>query len=117
VHPFGPPTDFYLPKLLFSNKENRLLSANEIVLNKLSRTMKREYISKAGLKLIDSPPSLIWESTLEFINKINSKLDVKSTANSEFSNELSRSFQVNALTDNMKIPEAFNEYWSNFSLD
>jgi putative glycosyltransferase (TIGR04372 family) len=117
VHPFGPSTDFYLPKMLYSINKNRLLSANEIVSNKFSRTMKREYISKAGLKLIDSSPSLIWESTVEFFNKINSKLDVKSTSNSEFSNELSRSLQVNTLTDNMKIPNAFNNYLSNFNLD
>ena len=110
IHSFGPPTDFYLPKLIYDSKENRLLSPSEIVSMKFSRAMKKDLMTKSGFALIDSSSDLIKESTLELFNCIESKSRHGHELYSGFEIQINNVMNISSPANYMKIPKSFNFY-------
>jgi putative glycosyltransferase (TIGR04372 family) len=73
INSFGPIYDIYMPKIIFDNKNNKLLSPEELFTIKLSRSMKKDLFRTYSLSLIDNSPELLKDATLEMYNLIESE--------------------------------------------
>jgi putative glycosyltransferase (TIGR04372 family) len=109
INPIGPSTDFFLPKLAYDVKRKMLLSPEEIVNHKLSRSMKKNLFFNNGLKLIDNSPELLRSATGELNCAIDSQSKYLYTYK-EYENKIYSSMLTPINTPKMHIPLSYKEH-------
>jgi putative glycosyltransferase (TIGR04372 family) len=113
INSFGPIYDIYMPKIIFDNKNNKLLSPEELFTIKLSRSMKKDLFRTYSLSLIDNSPELLKDATLEMYNLIESEFQNKPISYSKFELEINKSIMASPTTPVMRIPRVFQEFIDN----
>ena len=105
INAIGPSSDFFLPKLIYDIERRKILSPDEAIQHKLSRTMKKDLFTKQGLVLVDNTPELIREAVLD----LNSRLDeVKNNSTYlELEDKIYLAMNLSLRTQKMQIPKFF----------
>ena len=106
-HASGPPTDFCLPKLVYSRSIEALVPIEQIVSMKLSRNMKKDLFSQSGLIVIENPPEILRNATLELYESLNKE---KSKVAATFESEIYRAMKLSLVTPKMRIPQSYNDF-------
>lgn len=115
LSPWGPKTDMFLPKLIFNDQTKRILTPQEMVNTRLSRSMKRKLFTQSGLNLIDNSSELIKNATLEMYEFIQNNQLIKSNSVSNFENELKKAFSIDSNSLNMLVPKTFIDSLAEFT--
>ena len=105
INAIGPSSDFFLPKLIYNIQRRKILSPDEVIQNKLSRTMKKDLFTKQGLVLIDNTPELISEAVLDFHSRLG-EVNNNSTY-SELEDKIYSAMNLSLRTQKMQIPKCF----------
>ncbi len=108
--PAGPSTDFFLPKLIYNKVKEKLLTAEEMVAIKLSRSMKKELFAQSGLILIENSPELLRNSTLELYESLESINKERSKIFSTFESEIYKAIKMSPTTPKMRIPHSYKDF-------
>ena len=108
--PDGPNTDFFLPKLIYDKVKERLLSAEEMVAIKLSRSMKKELFVQSGLILVENSPELLRNSTLELYESLELLNKERSKIVSTFESEIYKALKMSLTTPKMRIPHSYSDF-------
>ena len=106
-HASGPPTDFCLPKLVYSRSIEEVVPIEQIVSMKLSRSMKKDLFSQSGLIVIENPPEILRNATLELYESLNKE---KSKVSATFESEIYKAMKLSPATPKMRIPQAYNDF-------
>jgi putative glycosyltransferase (TIGR04372 family) len=114
LSPWGPKTDMFLPKLIFDDATKRVLTPQEMVDMRLSRSMKRKLFKQSSLSLIDNSPKLIESATLEMYEFTQSNFLIKSNSASNFENDIKRAVSIDSNSQSMRVPQTFNDFLAEF---
>ena len=103
--PNGSEQDIYIPKLLYSAKENRVLNISETIQHPLSRCMSPSLLEQEGMTLIDNSPEDLLKAAVDMNTRIN---DSGFQSTNELSIALGKEFRIECKGNMMSIPESFS---------
>lgn len=102
----GGEKDMFIPKLLFSGEQNRLLRINEVFNHPLSRAMDKNLFRRMNMEIIDNSSVILRDAALDFYKNLKSESDFKK-------NHLSKDFEFilgNKSENNfISVPDSFSE--------
>lgn len=109
----GPQTDYFLPKMIYDQNLNRLLSPQEIVSLKLSRSMKKNLFSESNLMIIENSTELLESAVIEFHQSLKSDQQGKDNVVSPFELDVYKAMKSSVNSPKMRVPYAFQNYLEN----
>ena len=102
----GDEKDMFIPKLLFSGEQNRLLRINEVFNHPLSRAMDKNLFRNINIEILDNSSVILRDAALDFYKNLKLEGEVKK-------NRLSKEFELilgNKSENNfISVPDSFSE--------
>ena len=103
--PTGPEQDLYIPKLLYSSKEKRILNICETIAHPLSRCMSANLLRQEGLVLIDNSPEDLLKAAVDMNTRItNTRFQPKNALSKVIGTE----FQIESISNTMSVPDSYS---------
>ena len=103
--PTGPEQDLYVPKLLYSSKEKRILNVSETIEHPLSRCMNANLLRQEELILIDNSPEDLLKAAVDIYTRIS---NLRFQPKNDLSKILGAEFQIDSNSNTMSVPDSFS---------